>query len=110
MGIFNLCEEEYNMFYLCYQIHGKQACFPVNTIVDTTLVRRPGHGPINLPPFELAVTMIELVNQFEGSQHSDLGNKLIEVSKAFIEQTKAGLPKGVEIVEYHPSEKQTIAA
>jgi hypothetical protein len=57
----------------------------------------------------LAVTTIELVNKFEGVTHSSLGEKLIEASRAVIEEVKASLPKGVEITEYNPQEEEIAA-
>jgi hypothetical protein len=94
---------------LCYKIHGQKHCFDIPTLVDLSHIHGP--GPINFPQLELAVTVIGLVDAIEKSgRKSELGTKLIEVSNAFIQNVRTGLPQGVELTEDRPKAKQAIPA
>jgi hypothetical protein len=77
---------------ICITIEGKRHCFPVPLLVDSSAIRRP--HPNNLPPFELAATVLELVRVVGPS---DLSSQLSEVALRYIKGLQAQLPEGVEI-------------
>jgi len=86
------------MSNFCYTINGRKHCFPVAELVDLSKVPRP--GPINFPQLELAVTVIGLVDVVEKrGRNSEFGAKLLDISKAFLQEVRNGLPKGVELTD-----------
>lgn len=97
------------MHHFCYTIHGQKHCFDIPALVDLSKIHGP--GPVNFPQLELAITVIGLVDAIEKTGHnSEFGAKLLELSNAFIQNVRTGLPKGVELTEGTPQAKQTIAA
>ena len=62
-------------------------------MIDKNLIRRP--PPNNMPPFELAVAVLTLVEEVPSS---DLSKELTQVATRFIQQLQKELPKGVELV------------
>ena len=82
------------MYQICVQIGGKRHCFPVPTLIDQSVIHRP--LPNNLPPFELAVSVLMLAQAVPAS---DLTKELTQVATRYIETLRKDLPKGVEIVE-----------
>jgi len=94
----------------CYTINGQKHCFDIPALVDLSRIHGP--GPINFPQLELAVTVIGLVDAIEKTgRNSELGVKLLEVSNAFIQNVRTGLPKGVELTtDTAPQAKQAIPA
>jgi len=96
---------------LCYKIHGQKHCFEIPTLVDLSqVIHKPGPGPVNFPQLELAVTVVGLVNAIEKTgRNTEFGAKLLEVSNAFIQNVRTGLPQGVELTEDRPI-KQAISA
>jgi hypothetical protein len=82
------------MYQICVQIGGKRHCFPLPTLIDQSVIRRP--PPNNMPPFELALSVLLLV---EAVPSSDLSKELTQVATRFIQQVQKDLPKGVEVVE-----------
>jgi len=81
-------------YQICFQIGGKKHCFPVPTLVDQSVIHRP--PPNNFPPFELAVSVLDLV---QAVPTSELSKELTQVATRFIQETQKDLPKGVELVE-----------
>jgi len=83
------------MPYFCITINGQHRCFEVPLLVDKIHIRRP--PPNNYPPFDLAVTVQELINVIRPlAPNSPVVKHLDEVSRAFIQEVQASLPKGVE--------------
>jgi hypothetical protein len=93
---------------LCYKINGQKHCFEIPTLVDLTHIHGP--GPINLPQLELAVTVVGLVQTVEKTRNSEFGTKLIELSNAFLQEVRKGLPQGVELTEDRPQVTQVKSA
>jgi hypothetical protein len=89
----NSQEKEIHMFEICITIAGQKHCFPVPTLIDQNVIRRP--PPNNYPPFELAVSVLMLVQAVPASE---LTKQLTQVATSFIQQVQKDLPKGVEIV------------
>ena len=81
------------MFEFCMNIGGVRHCFPVPTLIDPNVIRIP--KPHNYPPFELAVSVLMLVQAVPASE---LSKQLSEAAHGFINQLKRELPKGVELV------------
>jgi hypothetical protein len=63
-------------------------------MIDKSVIRRP--PPNNLPPFELAVAVLTLVQEVPSS---DLSKELTQVATRYISQLQKDLPKGVELIE-----------
>ena len=82
------------MFEFCINIGGVRHCFPVPTLIDQNVIRRP--PPNNYPPFELAVSVLMLTQVVPASA---LSKQLNEVAHSFIQQLQKDLPKGVELVQ-----------
>lgn len=82
------------MYQICVQIGGKRHCFPLVEMIDKSVIHRP--PPNNLPPFELAVAVLTLVQEVPSS---DLSKELTQVATRYISQLQKELPKGVELVE-----------
>jgi hypothetical protein len=78
------------MNQFCITVGGQKHCFPVPLLVDQ--IHRP--PPNNYPPFELALTVLELAKV---AGPSPLAKELTEVSTRFIEEVRKQLPKGVSI-------------
>jgi hypothetical protein len=93
---------------LCYKINGQKHCFEIPTLVDLTHIHGP--GPINFPQLELAVTVMGLVQTVEKTRKSEFGTKLLEVSSAFLQEVRKGLPQGVELTEDRPQVTQVKSA
>jgi len=94
---------------LCYKIHGQKHCFEIPMLVDLSHIHGP--GPVNFPQLELAVTVIGLVQEVEkAGRKSEFGAKLLEVSNAFLQNVRAGLPQGVELTEDRPQVTQAKSA
>lgn len=97
------------MHSFCYTIHGQRHCFEIPVLVDLNRIHGP--GPINFPQLELAITVIGLVDAVEKTgRNSEFGVKLLELSNAFIQNVRTGLPKGVELTNGTPLAKQAIPA
>lgn len=82
------------MYQICLQIGGKKHCFPVPALIDQSVIRRP--PPNNYPPFELAISVLDLVQAVPASE---LSKELTQVATRFIQEAQKDLPKGVELVE-----------
>ena len=93
---------------LCYKINGQKHCFEIQTLVDLSHIHGP--GPVNFPQLELAVTVMGLVQTVEKNRKSEFGAKLLEVSNAFLQNVRAGLPQGVELTEDRPQTTQAKSA
>lgn len=93
---------------LCYKINGQKHCFEIPTLVDLSHIHGP--GPINFPQLELAVTVMGLVQSVEKTRKSELGTKLLDVSNAFLQEVRKGLPQGVELTEDRPQVAQVKSA
>ena len=78
---------------ICITIRGKRHCFNVPLLVDIHLIKPP--PPVNLPPFELAATVLEMVRVVGPSE---LSKELSEVAMRNIRNLQKELPQGVEIV------------
>ena len=97
------------MHRFCYTIHGHKHCFDIPVLVDLSKIHRP--GPVNFPQLELAITVMGLVDAVEKTgRNSEFGVKLLELSNAFIQNVRTGLPKGVELTQDTPQVKQAISA
>lgn len=71
-------------------------CFKIPEFVDAENFRKP--EPINMPPLELAATVISLVEFAEQFEHDKtFTTELAEVANRYIQKVKEGLPEGVEI-------------
>lgn len=91
------------MFEFCYTINGVRHCFPVAALIDNIdrIIHRP--PPNNFPEFDLAVTVLQLVQALQPAiGNSEFANKLEIVSRGFIKNVQEGLPKGVELHEVRP--------
>jgi hypothetical protein len=91
---------EETMYQFCITIGGKKHCFPVPSLIDRALIKRP--PPQNFPPFELAVAVLDLVSVVP---NSELSKQLAEVATHFIQQVQKGLPQGVELVQEQAASK-----
>jgi hypothetical protein len=80
------------MYQICLQIGGKKHCFPLPSLIDQ--IHRP--PPNNYPPFELAISVLDLVQAVPASE---LSKELTQVATRFIQEAQKDLPKGVELVE-----------
>ena len=86
-------KKENQMHQFCFTVNGQRHCFDVPTLIDQQFIRKP---PINnYPPFELAVSVLQLV---AAVPHSELSAELTNVAQRFINQVKGGMPKGVELI------------
>ncbi|HTO83139.1 MAG TPA: hypothetical protein VMQ73_12930 [Methylomirabilota bacterium] len=82
------------MWQFCITIGGKRHCFPVPVLVEKIHVPPPN----NYPPFELAVTVLDLVKAVESvGAKSPLGDQLKQTATAFLDQVQKELPKGVTL-------------
>ncbi len=90
------------MYQFCFMINGVRHCFDVPTLIDQQLIRKP--PPNNLPPFELAVSVLLLV---DAVPHSEFSNELRNVAQRYIQQIKNEMPKGVELVSAKQAEHAT---
>jgi len=88
------------MYQLCITIGGKRHCFPVPSMIEPGAIRKP--PPNNYPPFELAVSVLELVNAVPTSE---LSKELADVATRFISQVQKGLPQGVDLVQERAASK-----
>ena len=80
------------MSEFCFTINGVRHCFPLPMLVDPGHIRRP--PPNNMPPLELAVTVLELVKV---AGDSELARELTSAANRYVEVLQRQLPKGVEI-------------
>lgn len=88
------------MYQFCITIAGKRHCFPVPTLIDREVIKRP--PPNNFPPFELAIAVLDLVSV---APNSELSKQLTEVATHFLQQVQKGLPQGVELVQEKAASK-----
>ncbi len=82
------------MYQFCIMIHGVRHCFEVPLLIDRNLIRKP--PPNNYPPFELAATVLELVNVVGPSEFS---KEIAAVATRFMANVQKGLPSGVELTK-----------
>ncbi len=82
------------MYEFCINIGGVRHCFPVPTLIDQKMIKRP--PPNNYPPFELAVSVLMLAEVMPASPFS---KQLTQAAHAFIQQLQKDLPAGVELVK-----------
>jgi hypothetical protein len=82
------------MYQFCITIHGVRHCFEVPLLVDRSLIKKP--PPNNYPPFELAATVLELVDVVGPS---DFSKELAAVATRFMANVQSGLPTGVELTK-----------
>lgn len=81
------------MYQFCFTINGHRHCFNVPTLIDKNVIRKP---PVNnLPPFELAASVLLLV---EAVPVSPLAIELTQIATRYIQDLAKGMPKGVELV------------
>ena len=81
------------MYQLCVNIGGKRHCFPLPSLINRGQIHVP--PPNNYPPFELAISVLELVNAVPDSE---LSKELSQVATRFIQQVQKDLPQGTELV------------
>jgi hypothetical protein len=91
---------EENMYQFCITIGGKRHCFPVPSLIDRDVIKRP--PPNNYPPFELAIAVLDLVSVVP---NSELSKQLTEVATQFIQQVQKGLPQGIQLVQERSASK-----
>jgi len=80
------------MYQICVTIAGRRHCFPAPTLILKEQIKRP--PPNNLPPFELAASVLMLV---ESVPKSELSTQLTEVATRYINDLQKQLPAGVGI-------------
>jgi hypothetical protein len=80
------------VYELCINIGGQKHCFPVPSLIDITRIHIP--KPTNYPPFELAVTVQQLVAALPASE---LSKELSAVASRFIHNVQKQMPQGVEL-------------
>jgi hypothetical protein len=83
------------MYQFCFTVNGHRHCFDVPTLIDQHLIRVP--PPNNYPPFELAVSVLMLV---DAVPPSELSAELSKVAQRYIQHVAKGLPAGIEL---HPA-------
>jgi hypothetical protein len=88
------------MYELCINIGGTKHCFPIPLLIDPGTIHIP--KPNNYPPFELAVTVLQLIQVLPPSE---LSKDLSEVATKFIQNVQKGLPQGVELVQERAAKK-----
>ena len=86
------------MYKFCITIHGERHCFDIPLLIDKSVIKRP--PPNNYPAFDLAATVLVLT---EAVPKSDLSVQLAQVASNYVNQVKAGLPKGVELTQVKES-------
>jgi hypothetical protein len=86
-----LQKEEKSMYKFCFTINGQRHCFAIPALIQ--IIHRP--GPINYPPFEIAIAVEELVKLAPASEFT---RQLGALAHDFIASVKKGLPAGVELV------------
>jgi hypothetical protein len=89
------------MYELCVNIGGTKHCFPLPSLIDPVHIHIP--KPINYPPFELAIAVLQLVDAVPDSQ---LSRELSQVANRFIDQVKKELPAGTELVAQEKAAKK----
>jgi hypothetical protein len=89
------------MYELCVNIGGTKHCFPLPSLIDSSHIHIP--KPINYPPFELAIAVLQLV---DAVPDSELSRELSQVANRFIEHVKRGLPPGTELVAEEKAAKK----
>ena len=92
------------MYQFCFNIGGQRHCFDVPTLIDKNIIKRP--PPNNLPPFELAASVLLLV---EAVPQSELSSELTQVATRYIQHLATQMPKNVELVASKPTEHNTVA-
>lgn len=88
------------MYELCINIGGHKHCFPVPSLIDITKIHIP--RPTNYPPFELAVTVLQLVEVLPASE---LSKELSTAATRFIQNMQKQLPQGVELTQERTGKK-----
>lgn len=91
-----------SMGYITFCIDAKwpdkqpRHCFKIPEFVDAENFKKP--EPVNMPPLELAATVLSLVEFAEQFVHDKaLTSELTEVANRYIQKVREGLPEGVEI-------------
>jgi hypothetical protein len=82
------------MYQLCVNIGGTKHCFPLPSLIDPIHIRRP--GPVNFPPFDLALSVLDLVRVVPDT----------ELSKELSQVAQKGLPQGTELIADEQSAKK----
>ena len=88
------------MYEFCINIGGTRHCFPIPSLIDREAIHIP--KPHNYPPFELAITVLQLAQVLPPSE---LSKELSEVATKFIQNVQKGLPQGVELVQEKAAKK-----
>jgi hypothetical protein len=89
------------MYQLCVNIGGTKHCFPLPSLIDPIHIRRP--GPVNFPPFDLALSVLDLVRVVPDTE---LSKELSQVAHRFIQNVQKGLPQGTELIADEQSAKK----
>lgn len=87
------------MFQFCFEIGGQRHCFDVPTLIDKNVIKRP--PPNNLPPFDLAVSVLLLI---EAVPHSELSAELSQVANRYIQHLAKGLPNNIALISSKQAE------
>jgi len=75
-------------------IHGEKHCFPIPVLIEKV----PKPIPPNWPDLELAVTVVQLVEDVKPAvRDTELTKALTAACNGFIQKVQNGLPKGVEL-------------
>lgn len=94
------------MPYLCLTINGYRRCFEIPLLIDKLQIKPP--PPNNYPPFDLALTVQELIKVIRPlAPNSPVVKQLDEVSSNFIREVQAGLPNGVEFFHGQAAQEET---
>ena len=80
------------MYQFCFMVNGVHHCFDVPVLVNPVNIHVP--PPNNYPPFELAASVMMLV---DAVPHSELSAELSQVAERYIAQVAKGLPEGIEL-------------
>jgi hypothetical protein len=82
------------MWQFCFTVGGHRHCFSVPILVEKIHVPPPK----NYPPFELAITVLDLVKAVESvAGKSQLSDQLKQTANAFVQQVQKELPEGVTL-------------
>lgn len=93
------------MPHFCFKILGQTHCFEVPLLIDKLQIKPP--PPNNYPPFELALTVLELVKVIQPlAPNSSVVKELHNVSLKFVREVQAGLPEGVEFTHEHAAQER----
>ncbi len=92
------------MYQFCFEIAGRRHCFDVPTLIDQNVIKRP--PPNNLPPFDLAVSVLLLV---DAVPPSELSSELSHIATRYIEQLANRLPANVQLISSTKSQTGAVA-